>query len=1015
MPKWTQGILTKDKAMKLNHIRRNRGLTMTALAGVLALVWASIAGAATAGGTQAVRQAADQASVHGAYGQLPLSFIHNNGQVDAKVRFYEKGSGHATYFTTDGVYLSLTKGRSSSADSSLITLRPQGANPNVQIVADHEQAGKVNYLVGRDPGQWQTNVPTYGAVVYQEIYPGIDLTFYGNNRQLEYDFVVKPGADPRNVRLAYEGIEGLRVTETGDLEIALNGGVILQRKPVVYQMINGQRVDVAGAFTVQTPVQQGSRVFAYGFDVAWYDATQPLVIDPTLVYSTYLGGGDSDIGNSVAVDAAGNAYVAGKTQSVNFPTSGPLQAGLNGGSDVFVTKLNPAGTAAVYATYLGGSGADEAAGIAVDAAGNAYVTGRTSSSDFPTAGPLQATSGGGTDAFLVKLAPTGAGLVYATYLGGGGADFGMGVAVDSAGNAYVTGQTQSSDFPTAPTASALQPTLGSANGDGFVAKVNAAGAALVYSTYLGGSGADTGNGIAVDASGNAYVAGETQSADFPTTSALQPTFGGGTSDAFVTKLNPVGSLIVYSSYLGGSGSDAGHGIAVGSAASAYVVGATQSPNFPTVNAVQTTPGGLTDAFVARFGTAGAPLLYSTYLGGSNDDVGLGIAVDAASNAYATGHTASGDFPVVSPLQATSGGASDAFVARLNATGTAFGYSTYFGGNGIDEGHGIAVDAAGNAYLTGMTESSNLDMVNPMQGVFAGTQDAFAAKISPLNELTVVKAGNGNGTVTSSPSGITCGATCSAFFGPGALVSLTALPVPPAAFTGWSGACSGVSSCVVTMDASKSVTATFSIPEPTVTRVSPSPVIYGVTPSQSITIYGSSFVVGARITVGGLTGTTVAGFVASAATPFVQVSSGQLAFYWPNTTLPPGSYAVQVANPASVGGGSGSLADAFVVTAPQPTITNLTPATVLYGVTPSQSITIYGSNFAAGARITVGSLTGTTVAGSVASAATPFVYVTRTQLKFYWANTALPAAAYTVQVTNPASAGGLNGSLANGFT
>src|SRR6202158_5723645 len=436
----------------------------------------------------------------------------------------------------------------------------------------------------------------------------------------------------------------------------------------------------------------------------------------------------------MSVDATGNSDITGITSSSNFPTKNPFQATLGGtgASNAFVTKFSAAGTA-IYSTYLGGCGNDSGNGIAVDAAGNAYVTGSTTSTNFPTtANPLQPTSGGGNDAFVTKLSATGSALVYSTYLVGNWGDLGYCIAVDAAGNSYVTGSTTSTNFPTK---NPSQATLGGAGAsNAFVTKFSAAGAA-VYSTYLGGSGNDSGNGIAVDAGGNAYVTGSTTSTNFPTTAnPLQPTSGGG-NDAFVTKLSATGSALVYSTYLGGTAGDSGNGIAVGAAGNAYVTGVTSSANFPKATPLQSTcppcPKG-TNAFVTKFNTAGNALIYSTYLGGAGSDVGIGIAVDAFRNTYVTGYT-SFNFPMANPLQPTfGGGLDDAFVTKLNAAGSAVMFSTYLGGANEDQGYGIAVDAVGNAYVTGRTESINFPLANPFQSIFGGGifgySDAFVAKI-----------------------------------------------------------------------------------------------------------------------------------------------------------------------------------------------------------------------------------------------------------------------------------------------
>jgi hypothetical protein len=702
------------------------------------------------------------------YGKLPLSFELNAGQTDASVRFLSRGPGYAFFLTGNEAVLSLEKrsypqtktpGLAGLFDRprSPKTISPPaafrmglaGANPNATVTGLDELPGKSNYFIGNDPAKWRTNVPTYAKVKYQNVYRGIDLVYYGNPQLLEYDFLVAPGADPNAISLDVAEIRAssdggrrapLRIDANGDLAIQAGEDEVRLHKPVVYQTAKGSaRHFVDGHYLLKGD----SRV---SFEVASYDPGKTLVIDPVLVYSTYLGGSGFDQGSGIAVDSSGNAYVTGYTESTNFPTVHPLQAVYAGNGDAFVAKLNPSGSALVYSTYLGGSGGDGASGIAVDSSGNAYVTGGTESTNFPTAHSLQAAYAGNGDAFVAKLNPSGSVLVYSTYLGGSGGDGGYGIAVDSSGNAYVTGTTHSTNFPTA---SPLQAVLHGGQ-DVFVAKLNPAGTSLIYSTYLGGtnpngSSFEGGSGIAVDSSGSAYVTGSTDSLDFPTASPLQAVLGSYVN-AFVSKLNPAGSALVYSTYLGGSGGDQGSGIAVDSSGNAYVTGEASSTDFPTVKPLQASRAGGGDAFVSKLNPAGSALVYSTYLGGSGIDSGRGIAADAAGSAYIVGWTQSNDFPTVSPLPAAFGGNYDAFVAKLNPAGTALVYSTYLGGTNYDQGNGITVDAAGNAYVTGYTQSDNFPTANPLQAFFGGDfNDAFVSKIgagvsAPSCQLTSIVSG-----------------------------------------------------------------------------------------------------------------------------------------------------------------------------------------------------------------------------------------------------------------------------------
>lgn len=685
-----------------------------------------------------------QARLVNTYGTLPLSFEANHGQSDSQVKFLSRTGGYSVFLTANEAVLRLegekTKiasaqhvsrpGMAAPKSGSVLRLKLRNANPAPKIVGMDELAGTSNYFIGNNPAKWRTNIPTYAKVKYERIYSGIDLVYYGNQRQLEFDFIVAPGADPRRIQFDVEGSQRLRRDEHGDLVLQMGPGEIRWHKPVAYQENNGTRQEIAAHYVITKP----DRV---GFEVAKYDTSRPLYIDP-LFYSTYLGGSGGDGGNSIAVDSAGNAYVAGNTNSIDFPAANPLQSINAGNIDIFVAKLNPTGSALIYSTYFGGSENDFNPAIAVDSAGNAYVTGFTDSSNLPMINPLQPASGGGSsDAFVAKINPIGSALVYSTYLGGSSGDSGAGIAVDNVGDAYVTGSTSSTDFPTK---NPLQPEYGGGypyNSDAFVSKINAAGSAFVYSTYLGGSASDGGSSIAVDSVGDAYVTGHTGSFNFPVTpGAVQTACGDGNQywceargDAFVAQLTPTGSALVYSTYLGGHDLDRAYGIAVDSAGSAYVTGETYAIDFPTVNPLQPASGRPTDAFVSKLNPSGSALVYSTYLGGKGRYEGGGsIAVDSSGNAYVTGTTNSTNFPTVNALQPHyRGGDEDAFVSRLNASGSALRYSSYLGGRGYDSGRGIAVDSSGNAYVTGITDA-NFPMMRPLQPANGGGGDAFVTKI-----------------------------------------------------------------------------------------------------------------------------------------------------------------------------------------------------------------------------------------------------------------------------------------------
>jgi len=687
----------------------------------------------------------------GAYGSLPLYFIQNDGQVDERVKFYEKGSGHTTFFTKEGVCLQLvgrqktedrkqkTKSKTSNPKSEIVKFSFFNANKDIEIVAEGVQDGKVNYLIGNDPKSWRTNIPTYKAVVYKGLYKDIDIRFYGTNRQLEYDIIVGPGADPSNVKFAYEGIEDLRITEDGDLEIILKEGKLIQKRPYIYQEIDGKRMEIEGKFKVQSKKfkTQNSKLltinlqFIYGFQIVSYNKDYPIIVDPVLIYSTYLGGSSNDYGHDIAVDAEGNAYITGHADSTNFPLKSPIQGVKGGVSDVFITKINASGNAFVYSTYLGGSGSDYGRGIAVDIGGNAYITGYTDSTNFPTTVPIQGARAGMYDAFVTKINASGNAFVYSTYLGGSSNDYGRDIAVDTGGNVYITGETESTDFPL------KSPVQGVNTGmyDAFITKINASGNAFVYSTYLGGDNDDYGTGIAVDTGGNAYITGVTYSStDFPLKSPIQRVKGGYTN-AFVTKINSGGSSLVYSTYLGGNNYDYGAAIAVDTGGNAYITGHTYSRNFPLKSPIQGKRAGVTytDAFVTKINSGGSSLVYSTYLGGDNWDYGTGIAVDTGGNVYITGYTYSPNFPLKSPIQAAYAGDGDAFVTKVNSSGSSIVYSTYLGGSGEEYSYGIAVDTGGNVYITGETYSHNFPLKSPIQGKNAGSYDAYDAFVTKIGE------------------------------------------------------------------------------------------------------------------------------------------------------------------------------------------------------------------------------------------------------------------------------------------
>jgi hypothetical protein len=668
------------------------------------------------------------------YANLPLAFIANAGQTDTRVRYSARGAGFAVFLTRREAVLAPQPGKQRSGTSAALALRFLGANRNVAIHADHLGKGRVNYLLGSDPAKWRTGLRTFERVVYRELWPGIDLALHGRSGKLKYELLVRPRALIGKIRLAYRGARRLSLDAAGNLLVRTPTDVLTDQRPLSYQFVDGRRVAVASRFAL------GKRGSNYGFALGpAYDRRYPLVIDPGLVYSTYLGGSSSDSGDGgIAVDGAGSAYVTGETSSLNFPTTaGAFDGSLGGPSDAFVTKFDPSGVLS-YSTYLGGVSFDKGNGIAVDGTGSAYITGATSSTDFPTtAGAFDATYNDAGDAFVTKLDPSGAALGYSTYLGGGGSDQGNGIALDGAGAAYLTGltipRTGSPNFPTTP--GAFDVTLDGPF-DGFVTKLSPNGTALGYSTYLGGTLTATqpeyGSGIAVDDAGSAYVTGETGSPDFPTTPGAFDTTLGGQADAFVTKLGASGAALDYSTFLGGSGNEHSDGIAV-NVGSAYVTGQTGSSDFSTTpGAFDTTLGGIVDTFVTTVSPSGTTLGYSTLLGGSGAEGFFpgGVAVDGAGIAHVTGFTISADFPTTAgAFDTTHGGGGDAFVTKLDASGAALGYSTYLGGSGGDHGASVSLDLAGNAYVSGTTSSVDFPTTaGAFDATLDGSGDAFVTKL-----------------------------------------------------------------------------------------------------------------------------------------------------------------------------------------------------------------------------------------------------------------------------------------------
>jgi hypothetical protein len=682
-----------------------------------------------------------QARIAGALRSSPVMFIQNVGQFDERALFQVRGGDKTIWLAEDGIWVTVLEkpprpkeplqarrwDQAAGAEEPPrkavnIKLSFPGANPHPRLEPFHRLDTVVSYFIGNDPAKWRVAVPVWGGVRYVGLYPGVDLELRGENGQVVPRLVAHPGADLSAVRLRVEGAEAVALGGGGGLLLRTGLGEftlpLLRVEGWSAEPARARRVDGL-AFEVSHPFTAGNEAVNVPSSVVH---SQQAV---SLLYAGFLGGSDWDEGYGIAVDASGSAYVTGNTYSSDFPAVVGPDLSYNDNGDAFVAKVNPDGTALVYAGFLGGSDWDEGSGIAVDASGSAYVTGNTYSSDFPAVvGPDLSYNDNG-DAFVAKVNPDGTALVYAGFLGGSGNDGGEGIAVDASGSAYVTGVTSSSDFP-----AVVGPDTSHNGGylDAFVAKVNPDGTALVYAGFLGGSDWDEGSGIAVDASGSAYVTGGTSSSDFPAVVGPDLSYNGN-GDAFVAKVNPDGTALVYAGFLGGSDWDEGSGIAVDASGSAYVTGNTYSSDFPAVVGPDLSYNDNGDAFVAKVNPDGTALVYAGFLGGSDWDEGYGIAVDASGNAYVTGGTSSSDFPaVVGPDLSYNGGYFDAFVAKVNPDGTALVYAGFLGGSDWDEGYGIAVDASGNAYVTGGTSSSDFPAVVGPDTSYNGGRDAFVAKV-----------------------------------------------------------------------------------------------------------------------------------------------------------------------------------------------------------------------------------------------------------------------------------------------
>jgi hypothetical protein len=846
--------------------------------------------------------------------QVPFSFEPNRGQVKTGVDFIARGPGYLFLLDSTQATMQLT---STEGRSAAIRIDILGGNDSSKCDAMSKRSGESNYFIGNEPASWIRNVPQFTRVQCSSVYPGIDVVYYGNERKLEYDFVVSPGADPEQISLRFLGADGLSIDSEGDIVLEIDGRTIRQHRPHVYQTeTDGKRKNVPAAYR-----RTGRATVA--FDLGRYDRAKPLIIDPVVVYSTYLGGSGTDYVDGLAVDAAGNVYVGGFTNSGNFPVLGAFQSKRATVYDVFVTKLTASGSL-VYSTYLGGDYLDYISAVAVDSSGSVYITGQTASSNFPLQNPLQNVRRGATDAFITKLTPSGSGLVFSTYFGGTSHDYSFDIGLDAANNIHICGYTASIDFPTLNPVQAVK----KSGNEGFLTKLNSSATAIVYSTYLGGNGADYANGLTLDTAGNVYVLGDTAAADFPVRNAVQPTRGGGI-DGFVAKFTPSGSMS-FATYVGGSGSDAIRSAYIDPAGNIYATGETTSTNLPVVQPFQANNGGSVDAFLFKLNASATAFELMTYFGGSGEEEPIRLVADASGQIFIVGVTASTNLPVANATQATSGGGRDAFVAQFNPSLSTLLFGTYLGGTGDDYGGEIVIDGAGNLIVAGYTQSTNFPTMQPFQPFSAGGIDAFVSKLSvcsfSLSPTTqsLGFAGGAGSFVVNAGNGCSWTATSSAQW-------LTTTGVSSGSGNG------SVDYNASTNATGQARTATISVAGQafTVTQAG-GPSVSAIAPLGSapgaavqVTLTGTGFAAPASINAGPDIG--ISNLVVASATQIT-------ALFTVAASAIPGPAAVTITVPDGTTG-----AIAFTIYPPAPSLVSVTPGSAVAG--SSLQVTLAGTNFA----------------------------------------------------------------------
>lgn len=654
-----------------------------------------------------------------------IRFVPNQGQWSNQILFQADASHVTASFDRNGVWYQLrtpsatkpVNGQDASTPPTSETVLSQTIRAEfvgglaAGLVGKSPTTEKRAYFLGNDPSLWKSNVPVYQQIHLNQVYDGIDIVYRGTGRQLEYDFIVSAGANPAQIEIKYEGVNSLVVGADGKLVIGTDWGQLAEQKPYVYQLVNGAKQQVAGSYRLLSPTS-----FSFSFPNG-YDATRELIIDPTLLYSVTFGGDSTDQGIAAAVDGAGHGYMLSRTNSNDFPSDNPLASG--SGLNLVLTKLASDGSIAIYHTLLGGSRIDDAGGIAVLSDESVIIAGWTLSSDFPTLQPAGIIPAN-YDIFVTHLDPSGSSVIFTTIIGGELFDLAHSIEIDDDGSIVLLGETNSSTFPT------VNPYQRS-NAGGYdlcVMRLSADGQSLEYSSYMGGSSNESAAGVAIQSSGAIVLSGSSTSSDFPLANELYG--NNGPSDAVVATLSPDGSSLLFSTYIGGSNSDEGSAMAIGPDDQIVLAGTTHSPDFPTASAIQAFGGGDRDAFVTSLSADGSALLYSTYMGGGNEDEARGVAVDYLGYMYVAGLTASPDFPTANPIQ-THQGTADAFVCQLHPSLTQPLFSTYLGGPARDFANAIALDDQFNLLVTGTTESPQFPQVNAFEN-FHASKDVFALSL-----------------------------------------------------------------------------------------------------------------------------------------------------------------------------------------------------------------------------------------------------------------------------------------------